>query len=381
MRKFRFRILLALATIAIIQLPYLQLGHIFSLSSIHRVNIDSVPLYRFVLEAFASDDGKLVVDKIRSHKNCFPKFMVIGAQKSGTSTMNAFLKLMTASSKSHKKAHALRMPHRMKELNLLSERLAYWFVWRSWNNDLTFESENDVGVWWIPKGTSNIADLINWYAEEFETRPLKHKYNYSCGNQIRGEISPNYMSHPIAPLLAKLLFPDLKLVVMLRDPVARTLSAFNMKWQARTCLSGAAWKSPNCYDELIRKNISTKYELAKNWINALSVSVDYELDAVQKCEKRSHKLDPGFSINDYLESRYSCCYPQPSFKLKSLDNVSAYSLYEELEDRSFVRRSLYACQLQLWNRFFIINEHIFRIPLNILIFNYLGKSIYIHWCI
>jgi hypothetical protein len=54
-----------------------------------------------------------------------------------------------------------------------------------------------------------------WYAEQFAA---------AAPEQICGDITPYYLFHPQAPQRIARLLPDVKLIVLLRDPVERTLS-------------------------------------------------------------------------------------------------------------------------------------------------------------
>lgn len=60
---------------------------------------------------------------------------------------------------------------------------------------------------------------INWYKAHF---PLK------SNNYITGEASPDYIYHPEAPNRIKNLYPKIKLIVLLRNPIDRAYSAFQM---------------------------------------------------------------------------------------------------------------------------------------------------------
>ncbi|HET8600139.1 MAG TPA: sulfotransferase domain-containing protein [Segeticoccus sp.] len=57
-----------------------------------------------------------------------------------------------------------------------------------------------------------------WFRSKFE--PL------SSGFQITGEASPYYMFHPLAPARIARALPDVKLILVLRDPVARLWSHY-----------------------------------------------------------------------------------------------------------------------------------------------------------
>jgi len=54
-----------------------------------------------------------------------------------------------------------------------------------------------------------------WYRQQFKA---------AAPEQSSGEITPYYLFHPMAPQRIKALLPAVKLIVLLRDPVERTLS-------------------------------------------------------------------------------------------------------------------------------------------------------------
>lgn len=54
-----------------------------------------------------------------------------------------------------------------------------------------------------------------WYRQQFED---------ARAGQVCGEITPYYLFHPLAPQRIQALLPEVRLIVLLRDPVARTLS-------------------------------------------------------------------------------------------------------------------------------------------------------------
>ena len=57
----------------------------------------------------------------------------------------------------------------------------------------------------------------SWYANHFrEARP----------GQLRGDITPYYLFHPRAPQRIRVLLPRVRMIVLLRDPVERTLSQY-----------------------------------------------------------------------------------------------------------------------------------------------------------
>ena len=56
---------------------------------------------------------------------------------------------------------------------------------------------------------------LSWYSEQFISATQKQK---------RGEITPYYMFHPLAAQRIKNDLPNVKMIVLLRDPVERTIS-------------------------------------------------------------------------------------------------------------------------------------------------------------
>ena len=102
-----------------------------------------------------------------------PDFLVIGAQKAGTTALYAYLR---------------------------------------WHPGVTGPSWKEVSFfdrhWWRGEG---------WYRGQF---PLR-----SAGRLV-GEASPSYLFHPLAPDRVRSLVPHVKLVALLRDPVARAYSQY-----------------------------------------------------------------------------------------------------------------------------------------------------------
>ena len=102
-----------------------------------------------------------------------PGFLVIGAQKAGTTALYAYLR---------------------------------------WHPEITGPSWKEVSFfdrhWW--RGEA-------WYRGQF---PLR------ASERLVGEASPSYLFHPLAPERARALVPEAKLVALLRDPVERAYSQY-----------------------------------------------------------------------------------------------------------------------------------------------------------
>jgi hypothetical protein len=110
-----------------------------------------------------------------------PDFLVVGAQRSGTSSLYKYLG-----------QHPSVVPSIRKETEFLTSR----------------HSEGE-----------------RWYKAHF---PISHGANHSeGGRRLTFEADPSYLLDPRAPLRASLLVPDAKIIVLLRDPVARAISHYN----------------------------------------------------------------------------------------------------------------------------------------------------------
>ncbi len=114
-----------------------------------------------------------------------PDFLIIGAQKCGTTSLYVYLN-----------QHPQILPAAQKELHFF---------------DL------------------NYAQGIDWYLSQFPTKNEEK-------TTLTGESSPYYIFHPWVPQRVKQLFPNIKLIVLLRDPVERTWSHYHheVRWGFET---------------------------------------------------------------------------------------------------------------------------------------------------
>jgi hypothetical protein len=112
-----------------------------------------------------------------------PEYLIIGAQKCGTSSLYRYLV-----------AHPSAAAAARKEVHFFD--------------------------WEFRRGT-------DWYRAHFPLAALGVAFRSFTGRRlVVGEASPYYLFHPHAPARVKALLPNVKLIVLLRDPVARTLSAY-----------------------------------------------------------------------------------------------------------------------------------------------------------
>lgn len=108
-----------------------------------------------------------------------PDFLIIGAQKSGTSSLHYYLN-----------QHLNLVGSKPKEVHYFERYINY-------------PNKN-----------------LNWYKNHFKALSSKDKLFF--------EASPNYIYHEAAAIRIKENYPDIKLILILRDPVHRAFSAWNM---------------------------------------------------------------------------------------------------------------------------------------------------------
>lgn len=109
-----------------------------------------------------------------------PSFLIIGAQKAATSSLYTYLL-----------NHPNIIPAKVKELNFF-------------NNDYNYQKGN------------------NWYRDQFT------KYINPFKKHLSFEATPSYLYVPYVPERIYKYNPDIKLIIILRDPVKRAYSAWNM---------------------------------------------------------------------------------------------------------------------------------------------------------
>jgi hypothetical protein len=107
-----------------------------------------------------------------------PTFLIIGAQKAGTSSLFRYLS----------QHPGIRLPQR-KELHFFDVRY---------------------------------GNGVEWYEGQFPRQGLSSGY-------ISGEASPYYLFHPLVPERVYRNYPDIRLIVLLRNPVDRAYSHFQME--------------------------------------------------------------------------------------------------------------------------------------------------------
>ena len=128
---------------------------------------------------------------ITSHLRGLPDFVIIGAQRSGTTSLYSFVI-----------QHPSIAPASSKELHYFSVRYKFG---------------------------------EQWYRSNFPTNWTRRRF-YKKTNQklLSGEASPTYLFYPMVSNRMKEMLPDVKLIVILRNPVDRAYAHFNARRNSET---------------------------------------------------------------------------------------------------------------------------------------------------
>jgi hypothetical protein len=127
--------------------------------------------------------GRLLVGRATSHLRMLPDFLIIGAQKGGTTSLYKYLG-----------QHPDFAPALRKEVHF-------------------FSGEYERG--------------LAWYRAFFPTRARSERHLRATGVRLQtGEATPYYLFHPLAARRVRADIPDARLIVVLRDPVKRAFSHY-----------------------------------------------------------------------------------------------------------------------------------------------------------
>jgi hypothetical protein len=134
--------------------------------------------------------------KLTASARTLPDFLILGAQKAGTTSLHRYLE-----------QHPVVVPALVKEVHYFDVR------------------------WWLGE---------RWYRSHFPTTLRRRVGRLLHGRPVlSGEASPYYLPHPLVPQRVQATAPAAKLIVLLRDPVARAHSHFhhNLRYRVEDCAS------------------------------------------------------------------------------------------------------------------------------------------------
>jgi len=128
-------------------------------------------------------DGKRYYRALTAPLRPLPDFLILGAQKAGTTSLHRYLE-----------QHPAVLPPSIKEVHYF-----------------------DVQWWRGPR----------WYRSNFPTAMQRRATRRANdGIAITGESSPYYLAHPLVAARVRATLPDVPLVVILRDPIERAHSHY-----------------------------------------------------------------------------------------------------------------------------------------------------------
>lgn len=243
---------------------------------------------------------------------CMPRLLVIGTQKGGTSTLHYLLQQGWQSS--------VRVNKGEKEVHYFSLDDVY------------------------ARGASRYQQ--RWDGEEGRLGECPE-------GEVRAEVSASYFDYPKSAERAAALVPSARLLVLLREPVGRLLSSFNMRWQIELC-GKLTWSRRDCYTgltsrELVRENAVGPYQKAA------------ALKVWSKCA-REDKLNPSCLRADFVSklrnrtlgemAELERCGGGRVGECLGLPLLPQRKLYKRMEDHAFVYRSAYYHHIQTWLNFY-----------------------------
>mmetsp|Transcript_25146 Transcript_25146/g.81887 ORF Transcript_25146/g.81887 Transcript_25146/m.81887 type:complete len:839 (+) Transcript_25146:3-2519(+) len=245
---------------------------------------------------------------------CLPSFLVIGTQKGGTSSFHFLLK-----SGWH---DAVRVNSGEKEI--------HYFSWDDQfrQGPLTYQQRFD-----------GSGDRLGECAEE---------------TKLRGEVSATYLDYPKAAERAAMLLPSARIVVLLREPVARLVSSFNMKWQVEIC-GKLTWSRTDCYNGVTSMRVINENNVAPKQ-RAAAVKVWNECSVDKKgldhdCLRRDFVDKLSAAISDEERRLGECAKPGAFEELGSclgVQGLEQAKLYALMEGALFLYRSMYSEHLAKW---------------------------------
>ena len=125
-------------------------------------------------------------------RRILPSFLIIGAQRAGTTSLFRYL-------------HA--------------------------HPDVAGPSGGDAAVWWAKEThffDEKFTKGVDWYRSFFPLISTRERRRRRGHDLQAGEATPYYMFHPAVPARVAAILPDVRLVALLRDPVERAYSHYQM---------------------------------------------------------------------------------------------------------------------------------------------------------
>jgi len=111
---------------------------------------------------------------------------------------------------------------------------------------------------------------LNWYRGNFPTKIEKFfGENIERKKFITGEATPNYLFHPLVPKRLAKTIPNIKLIIMLRNPIDRAYSDYNMSVRAgveRLSFEDAIKNEAVRLEDEVEKFFKNEFHIGKNFM-------------------------------------------------------------------------------------------------------------------
>jgi len=259
-----------------------------------------------------ANPGSELYQRHQRMTRCLPSFLVIGTQKGGTSSF-------------------------------------HWLLKEGWSSRIQ-----------VNNGEKEIH-YFSW-DENFRKGPLVYQQRFDgsgdrlgeCkGNKVRGEVSATYLDYPKAAERAAQLLPAAKIVILLREPVSRLVSSFNMKWQVEIC-GKLTWTRNDCYNGITSVRVINENTVAPRQRQA-AIAVWNRCNVDKKslgteCLRQDFTKKLTDKINAEIERLKDCERQnwEDTAACLGINGLEQEKLYAMMEDSTFVWRSMYSEHLQRW---------------------------------
>lgn len=256
--------------------------------------------------------------KLNSGNRILPDFLIIGAAKSGTTSLFHYLT-----------QHPRIIKPFKKEIHF-------------------FDKHFNKGV--------------NWYKLHF---PTKNEVNIGQNQAITGEATPYYISHPLVPSRVKMILPKVKIIVLLRNPVDRAFSNYNhmvrMGFEKESFENAIDLESERTLGELDKiVNDNLNYSFKHHHYSYLSRSI-YHIELERWLQY--------FNIDRFLFINSEDLYTNPSEIFTQTTNFLDLEKYDNIKYKKMNSGGEYM-QMNDQTRIRLIN---FFNPHNAKLFNLIGK--------
>ena len=255
----------------------------------------------------------------------------------------------------------------------------HWALRRGWHSQIRVNEGGDRDIHFFSMDNRYRLGLAS-HARRFPSSLLARNGTGGalgvCGltqpaDGVLAEVSSSYLDYPKAPPRIAAVLPHARIVVVLREPVSRALSAFNFRWLTWLC-GKLVWARPDCWagvtsEQAIKAAQVGPFQvraalklwracstggtgapslrcLQQDYVGKLRNKTATELATLRACAARAERHDTPASV-DWV----GC------LKLRSV-MLGPKQVHKVLEDSSFVWRSMFAAHLRSWLRLYPANQ-------------------------